>query len=1130
MRNFVTNPLILPGHGDDFYRRLGKRLAKQAIANLFKIAPRGQNAESEKLILKWIYGISKEDPEGLLAACRHPKVFSSLLSKAEPNTTSALPHIVAALAHYPRKGWTERQCIGEFSQWSDTRGEFSVLLDDSAEARIGANDIALCCNDYQPLCRIEAGKTHPVLEIPLLAARRHLTYHKYWRFGLKNVSLYNVSEWSSGAPDSLQTLAHPQLVTLQSAIHLLGQHLPNWVESLAGITTHIEYTPEPGNTSHLPGIMRVEAHGNPITVAERVLMAQAEDILRTCSLLIPWTSTRLRSSDLFSSPIANDELRLLAELVGLATVCPLHASLMVEGHPESTSKSFQQHRNKTLERAHAVFDQVKYHCSLSTLGHRMLAATDALIARSRSVLPSAVPVDQPTRPGRILIINLDLQDAVYSYLFQRTLTQRAYHRRHIVDVIGTHPTEAGTDIPVEMGLQQPPWVPCNGEQIEITSSDIKLVHPIIARLLKANNYIAVLGNFQLDTLNFLFNQQHQDLREVPIIAFDRHMHHQLKDYRSDNNFKAKLAEHNVTIQALLEPQTFATNRRLRAAAGFTNSQIIERLWPVSEAFFVNTSTQLRPRYPTPPIKPGLIKLFSGGNSKRDYPSLFKAIVGLPVELRIATTREFPDLPDCVTPLGRLFLHEFRNEVARADVVVLPLELPSQKKAEGVLSIGLTVVALACSLGKPVICSNSAHIREYVQDGVNGLLVKPGDVEDLRKAIKRVTGDAAFREQLATGARNSTYSLEEFCDEILTKVDSPAAHDIQLTPRVRKETPTKPAFLILHENAQNPWDLHRINDLKRHISEDHGLVCEVHDMTFADNYKGVLQAQRRINPTMIIADKMPSASGYLHACHVHGQSLPPNFIVTDYHMLGRVDLVQDEFNREAMRKSLGEWWPSKAMQIMSPYPHYAPLYSRAGIPSGAIRWLPIPAPEKDLPYGPRPSRCSTILAGGHHLRDLELFRQVLPDLPTEIRRKIHFFGQDPGIDWATLGIQYTPMAPFHNFFEALRQARFVISPLLRRDTAFGGVSLADLARAAGKPIITTDLPALREALGQHNFILIQPGDAEAFRAAILRCHADDAYVDGLAADSAVLISANSTGWLAAHLVHLARSWFQPMANT
>ncbi|MFA5076208.1 MAG: glycosyltransferase family 4 protein [Patescibacteria group bacterium] len=60
-------------------------------------------------------------------------------------------------------------------------------------------------------------------------------------------------------------------------------------------------------------------------------------------------------------------------------------------------------------------------------------------------------------------------------------------------------------------------------------------------------------------------------------------------------------------------------------------------------------------------------------------------------------------------------------------------LPSIDKSE---AFGLVLVeAMAC--GKPVIASNLAGVRSVVDDGVNGLLTEPQNVEDLKEKIMKI---------------------------------------------------------------------------------------------------------------------------------------------------------------------------------------------------------------------------------------------------------------------------------------------------------------------------------------------------------------------------------------------------------
>jgi len=60
-----------------------------------------------------------------------------------------------------------------------------------------------------------------------------------------------------------------------------------------------------------------------------------------------------------------------------------------------------------------------------------------------------------------------------------------------------------------------------------------------------------------------------------------------------------------------------------------------------------------------------------------------------------------------------------------------------------------VEAAAC--GRPIIASDVVGCREVVRDGVEGLLVPPGDVDAAARAIVKLASDAALRAQLGAAA-------------------------------------------------------------------------------------------------------------------------------------------------------------------------------------------------------------------------------------------------------------------------------------------------------------------------------------------------------------------------------------------
>ena len=65
-------------------------------------------------------------------------------------------------------------------------------------------------------------------------------------------------------------------------------------------------------------------------------------------------------------------------------------------------------------------------------------------------------------------------------------------------------------------------------------------------------------------------------------------------------------------------------------------------------------------------------------------------------------------------------------------------------------LGLSVLeAMAC--GAPVVASRIGGVREVVRHGETGFLVEPGDVDDLRRRIEEVLGDAPLARRLGDNA-------------------------------------------------------------------------------------------------------------------------------------------------------------------------------------------------------------------------------------------------------------------------------------------------------------------------------------------------------------------------------------------
>ena len=71
---------------------------------------------------------------------------------------------------------------------------------------------------------------------------------------------------------------------------------------------------------------------------------------------------------------------------------------------------------------------------------------------------------------------------------------------------------------------------------------------------------------------------------------------------------------------------------------------------------------------------------------------------------------------------------------------------------------------ADAIGRPVITSNSVGCKETVEDGVNGFLIQPKDVDALTEMLDLLLGDAELRQKMGKASR--TYAEKYFDIEVV----------------------------------------------------------------------------------------------------------------------------------------------------------------------------------------------------------------------------------------------------------------------------------------------------------------------------------------------------------------------------
>ena len=95
--------------------------------------------------------------------------------------------------------------------------------------------------------------------------------------------------------------------------------------------------------------------------------------------------------------------------------------------------------------------------------------------------------------------------------------------------------------------------------------------------------------------------------------------------------------------------------------------------------------------------------------------------------------------------GWLAAEDLARELAEASVVAMPSLWPEP--------FGLVGIEAGAS-GRPVVASSTGGVGDWLRDGVNGVLVEPGDARALARALNELLADPGRRRELGTAARET----------------------------------------------------------------------------------------------------------------------------------------------------------------------------------------------------------------------------------------------------------------------------------------------------------------------------------------------------------------------------------------
>jgi glycosyltransferase involved in cell wall biosynthesis len=160
-----------------------------------------------------------------------------------------------------------------------------------------------------------------------------------------------------------------------------------------------------------------------------------------------------------------------------------------------------------------------------------------------------------------------------------------------------------------------------------------------------------------------------------------------------------------------------------------------------------------------PADPPVILCVARAVEKKGLDTLLEALARLPDDLAwrlehigggplsgaLRSQAERLAIASRVSWLGPLDQESVLQAYRRASLLTLPARVAADGDRDGLPN----VIVEAMSQGLPVVSTRVSAIPELVEDGVNGLLVQPGDPAALAGALERLLREPALRRQLGS---------------------------------------------------------------------------------------------------------------------------------------------------------------------------------------------------------------------------------------------------------------------------------------------------------------------------------------------------------------------------------------------
>lgn len=156
--------------------------------------------------------------------------------------------------------------------------------------------------------------------------------------------------------------------------------------------------------------------------------------------------------------------------------------------------------------------------------------------------------------------------------------------------------------------------------------------------------------------------------------------------------------------------------------------------------------------------------------------------------RLQDRIEAQRLEDCVRLRGSMSTEDVEKRIRDCAVSVLPCIIAEDGNVDALP----TVLLEATASGRPLISTRVSGIPEIVSDEVNGLLVDPGDVEQLADAVEKILRDRELAVKMGRAGRARAEELFDLRKNAGTVLELMLAAPTENRIRSNAETTTAPA--------------------------------------------------------------------------------------------------------------------------------------------------------------------------------------------------------------------------------------------------------------------------------------------------------------------------------------------------